>query len=114
MVQEMAMNKGLFGFGAICLIAVGGLDYANQSKHAGQGLGQMTPAAYFATITGRVGVNSPAATEIDPAAPPPSPVAETSTPEAAPAVEKQPLPAVRSMTQGCQTRAGTKFCSSGG
>ncbi|MBL4926688.1 hypothetical protein [Fuscibacter oryzae] len=106
------MNKGLFGFGTICLIAVGGVDYANQSRHTGQGLGQMTPASYFATITGRMGVGARTAVETPEPAAMPVPTAAADTPQ--PSIAKKPdLPAVRSMTEGCQTKAGTKFCSSG-
>ncbi len=107
------MNKGLLGFGAVCLIAVGGVDYANQSRHAGHGLGQMTPAGYFATITGRLGVGAGGTDETTPQAsamPVSTDAADAPQPSVA---KKSDLPGVRSMTEGCQTKAGTKFCSSG-
>lgn len=48
------MTKTFFAFLVICLIAVAGVDYANQTRHAGQSLGQMSASAYLDTITGRI------------------------------------------------------------
>ncbi len=48
------MTKLFFAFLVICLIAVAGVDYANQTRQAKLGLGEMSAGTYFSTITGRI------------------------------------------------------------